>query len=221
MSHRRLVPLDFPTHVSDSVRATVNHWFELPFSYGMRNRHAATVHWLARESFEHAILTWTLFTRSGDHLGVAIATEYGISPELPGYEVTFHIQQSQLDTTHRLVMVPRCMSGERVGVDEPFLLLLHVNWANHNRPHTPIHFANFSPAMPYWGLFHTIANDEPRIQRISAKRHNDRRLVVWQLMRQKRLPYQLLPRLVSMWAVAIDGAKTNLEESKLCGTTHT
>ena len=185
-----------PLNVPGSVRVAVREFLSMSFSNGMRNRHVATVNWLASDGPQHGIVAWMVFTNTGDHLGVDVAREYAIPCGLPGYEVRFHLQHGHLDTTHRLVMVPRCMNGARVGVDEPFLLLLHVNVANGKRPHVPISFANFSPAMPYWGLFHTIASDdEQRILRISTKCRNDRRIFVWQLMRQKHLPFQLLDSL--------------------------
>lgn len=192
MYPRRVVVADVPA----SVRVAVNDWFTMPFSNGMRNRHASTVNWLALDGLQHGIVAWRLFSSACEHLGAEVASEYAIPCGLPGYEVSFRLPHNgQLDTFHRLVMVPRCMNGERVGVDEPFLLLLHVNMASGKRPHMPISFSNFSPAMPYWGLFHTIASDEPRILRISTKRQNDRRMVLWQLMRQKHLPFQLLDAL--------------------------
>jgi len=200
MYARRSIPLEAVTNVPSHVRVAVTDWFTMPFSNGMRNRHSLTVDWLARSGLEHDILSWKLFTNSCDHLGADIANEYNVPCELPGYEVSFHIPNSKLDTNHKLVMVPRCMNGSRVGVDEPFLLLLHVNISNVKRPHMPISFADYSPAMPYWGLFHTISSDEQRIQRISAKRHNDRMIIVRQLMRQKRLPFQLIAAICDGWS---------------------
>jgi hypothetical protein len=188
----RPIPLEAVPNVPKHVRVAVNDWFTMPFSYGMMNRHARTVNWLALSGLEHGIVSWKLFKNSGDHLGAAIANEYNVACALPGYEISFQIpnKASRLNTTHKLVMVPRCINGDRA-IEEPFLLLLDVNIANATRPHMPISFSDFSPAMPYWGIFHTISSDEQRIQRISAKRHNDRLIMVWQLMRQKRLPFQL------------------------------
>ena len=157
----------------------------------MANRHVQTVEWLALHAHEHGILQWNVFKNSGDHLGEATIVEYAIPRMLPGYDVAFHTPNTEDDTVNRLVVIPRSINGDRVG-DEPFMLLLHVNIANAHRPHMPIHFTDFSPAMPYWGLFDAVSSDESRITRINTKGKRDREMFIVQLMRQKQVPFQLL-----------------------------
>ncbi len=188
--------LDYVPNLPADLRTTVNDWLTLPFTRGMRNRHVRTVNWLVLNGLQSGIVDWELFTNSGVKLGAEITTEYNILCTLPGYEISFNYQHGQRNMTYKLAMIPRCINGDRVGVDEPFLLLLLTNSANEKRPHTPIRFSDFSPAMPYWGIFYTILHDEERIKRISAKIEHDHEMIVRQLMRQKQLPFQLLVRFV-------------------------
>jgi hypothetical protein len=173
------------------VRAAVDDWLTLPFSMGMANRHVRTVEWLALHAHEHGILKWNVFKNGGEHLGASTIAEYAIPRMLPGYDITFHNPNSTAETLNRLVVIPRSLNCDLVA-EEPFMLLLHVNFANVHRPHMPIHFIDFSPAMPYWGMFDAVSSDELRITRISTKRKRDREMFLMQLMRQKQVPFQLL-----------------------------
>ena len=45
-------------NVPDSVRVAVREFLTMPFSNGMRNRHVATVNWLASDGPQHGIVAW-------------------------------------------------------------------------------------------------------------------------------------------------------------------
>ena len=179
------------------LRVAVNDWLSMPFSRGMRKRHSQAISWLSLHAAEHDILEWALFTNSGQRLGQVIAGEYNIPWNLPGYELRFHIPNSKFDTTNSLIVIPRSrgITDEPANYEEPFLLLLDLNQSNAKRPHVRVGFADYSPAMPYWGLFHAITSDEQRISRLNRKRHRDREMGLDQLMRQKMLPFHLRAKL--------------------------
>jgi len=193
MHHMRRHSFPIMFNLPVDVRATVSDMLTLPFSMGMANRHVRTIEWLALHAHEHGIVQWNVFKNSGEHLGASTIVAYAIPPTLPGYDITFHHPNAPSATMNRLVVIPQSINGDLVA-KEPFMLLLHVNIANVHRPHMPIHFIDFSPAMPYWGLFDAVSSDELRITRISTKRTRDREMFLVQLMRQKRLPFQLFAR---------------------------
>ena len=199
MSAQIVAPVEHVHSVYVPGRVAVNDWLSQPFSSGMRKRHSRTIHWLTNNAAEHDIMAWALFTDSGQHLGPEIVDEYAIPSHLPGYELLFHIPNSQLDTTSTLVMIPksRGINDDQYSYEEPFLLLLHLNPVNAKRPHVRVGFSDYSPALPYWGLFHAITSDEPRISRLVLKRHRVREMGLDQLMRQKRLPFHLRATLSS------------------------